>query len=281
MLPAMRLSLVALSLVAFTAGCYGYRRPGINDAVITTDPEAYATPQAQAPQAPAPPPASAAEVAIVGAQNPLARGLPDQEMIVQFGPDQDGTQLLVDFLADARARGAVSASDVNLVFVKAQGGKPVECRFGIQPEGDYARIPLPAGATLVPLGAPVTQEVTENERRCDAMTLPSQNMGVTSEYKCSYAAVQGPFQRSYVCRVVPVTRLSADKNVRTHCRTEPVTRTVTRYDFEFAARFVPPQLEQVQGKKLVETQPVCYAPPATPNAPPLGNRLEAKIHFRK
>jgi hypothetical protein len=279
----MRFAILALSLAAFTTGCYayGYRRPGIDDAVITSNPEAYAAPQQQAPQAPTPPPATAAEVRIVGAQNPLARGLPDQEMIVQFGPDQDGTQLLVDFLADARARGAVSASDVNLVFVKAQGGKSVECRLGIQPEGDYARIPLPAGATLVPVGAPVTQEVTENERRCDAMTLPSQNMGVTSEYKCSYAAVQGAFQRNYVCRVVPVTRLSNDKNVRTHCRTEPVTRTVTRYDFEFSARFVPPQLEQVQDKKLVETQPVCYAPPATPNAPALGNRLEAKLHFKK
>lgn len=279
----MRFAFLALSLLSFTTGCYSYyRRPGLQDAVITSDPDAHAAPTPPQPaqaQAAAQAPAGA-PVPIVGARNPLARG-PEQGLVVQFGPDQDGTQLLVDFLEEARARGAVSASDVNLVFVTTRQGKPLECRFGVQPEGDFARIPLPAGATLVPLGKPVTQEVTENERRCDAMTLPSQTMTTGSEYRCSYAAVQGPFQRSYVCRVVPTTRLSTEKNARTACRYEPVTRTVTRYDFELASRFVPPQLEQVQEAKLVETQPVCYAPPPGPEGPALGNRLEAKLHFRQ
>jgi hypothetical protein len=269
----MRALFVALSLLSFASGCY-YRRAGIDSAVITNDPDAFAAPpRAVAPEAPP------SEIPILGAEQVRAARFAEDDMVVTFGPEQDGTQLLLYFLSEARARGATAASDVNLVFTITRGGEPVECRVAVQPEGDFARIPLPTGSRLVALTPPVTQVVTENEQRCGDVALPSTGMVTTTEYRCSNAASPMPFRRSYQCQVVPVARPVTDKQVHAQCRTEPVTREVTRYDFELAARFVPAELDKLKGQrfKLVETKPVCYTAPAASQASTGLYRLEAKI----
>jgi hypothetical protein len=258
MLAAMRSAWLVLSLVTLTTGCYGFRRPGISGAVITSDPDAVA---AQMPEAP--PAGPVLDGLVVSAEEAAQRGVPSERLVIPFGPGVDGTQLLADFLEGARLRKA-AAVDVHLVFVAGNG---VECRVGVQPDGVDDPIAVPAGAKLVKAPAPQTLNVTEYERRCG------------TEYNCSHADTRIPYQRNYECRVVPGARPPTGHPGQSRCRTEAVTHKVSRFDFEQEAKFVPPHFEELQRGQLVETNPVCYAVPRGSDAPAQGNRLEGTLHI--
>lgn len=261
MLRAMRVVWLALSLVTLTTGCYSYRRAGLGNAIITQDPDAVA-----AREPPAPPPSRVIEGLVVSTEEARSQDLVEERVVVPFGPNQDGTQLVADLLGTARKRKA-GLTDVNLVFEASPG---IECRVGIQPEGVEDPIAVPAGSKMVKAPAPRKVSVTENERVCQG-----------SEYRCNRMDVRIPYQRSYGCEVVPAARPATWQPEQSNCRTEQVTHTVSRYDFELAARFVPIHFEELQKGALVETAPVCYSKTNEAQGPATGNRLEATLHEKR
>jgi hypothetical protein len=75
---------------------------------------------------------------------------------------------------------------------------------------------------------------------------------------------------------------------KTECSYQPVTRTVTRYEFQLESRYVPPRMETVTRQRLRELDPVCYQleaaaddPALAPPARTRGNRIEGRIFTKR
>lgn len=254
----MRLAMFAACLIPAMTGCYYVGPRNLSNTVIASDPEAAA--------GPIEPEKKKLTSFIAHIEDAREAGPKEERVIVPFDAAEDGTQLLVDFLADARNRGAIAVSDINLVFERQKG---VECRLGIQPEeGEADPIAVPQGARMVQAPKPTRKNVTENEILCSE-----------TEYRCNYASDRIPYQKSYACTVQPAPRPPTSRQAVAPCRVQKVTHQANRYDFEYTAQFNPPHLEEIQRAPLVETAPACYAPPSDAKAPPSPYRLEATLHF--
>jgi hypothetical protein len=267
-----------------------------------------ASPSFAAPGEPAPgaaPPPAPPELAIISAQAAAQRALEGHDVRTPFGEGQDGTKLLLDFLADARARGAESAGDVKLYFATSLSGQAGECRIVVQPEGALTPVEVPARTVPESELRPVQRLVTEHEYRCQMVPRPATRTVTEYQNRCqmvsrpvtrmettyttqydfsSHSSRSVPQMRSVThyemhneCRMEPVMRSVSETHLQQECRMEPVTRTVTRYEFQLASRFVPPHLEWVQSHRLRESEPVCYALPDATAAQ--GNRIEATLYY--
>jgi hypothetical protein len=253
-----------------------------------------------------PPPPGSLEAVIVSPGEAQAAGYAWQSTLVSFGEGQDGTKLLMDLLARAKAKGAPFVSDVVLHFASAKNGKPLECVVGIQPEDVPRPVVVPEKVKVVPVTVPVTRQVsepnyvcrpvsrsvtrmvTDYQQRCSMVSHPVTHMETTYSYQYDYTSHSSrsvPQSRSVTtyeyqneCHSEPVSRTVFETKMEQECHTEYVTRSVTRPEFQLQTQFVPPHLEYVQARKLRETEPVCYE---TDLAPDRGNRLEAKIYLPK
>jgi hypothetical protein len=290
-------TLAALGLVGCGIPPEGYVQPEVPSVPVVASAEAAAAAEEQDVRP---------ETLVVSAEEAEARGLEGTVAFVGFGPDQDGTKLLVDFLEKARARGARYVSDVNLYLGTSLDGAPAECRIAVHPADTVVKVEVPARYEHVPISTPVTRSVTEYVYRCRPTMKPVMRSETHYENRCrmvtrpvmrmetTYTTQYDAFSRTSrsvpqtrmvthqeshnECRMEPATRMVSKTEYSQECRMEPETRTVTRYEFQLQARFVPPHLEMMRGKKLVSSEPVCYAPVDGP-APDKGNRIEAKIYL--
>lgn len=199
----------------------------------------------------------------------LARqtGLEPWAISMPFDKGQDGTELVLKFLDRAEASGARFVSDVQVVFMSEEDGQPLECRTRLVPEG-------------------TARSLQQGIRTARADTRPALRLierpvsGVA--YTCDEAKVARLQTEAYTEPVpAPMTRSRATTqshpfNTVTQCGYQSVVRHVTRYAFEDAVNYLPPETSRVQearpALRIEETQAECVP---RPSSSPKGNRIEA------
>ncbi len=253
------------------------------------------------PRAPDQPPP---ETLVVPAAQAQKSGLPAARSYLAFGPDQDGTKLLADFLQKAHARGARYASDIAFYFVTEKDGRKTECRVGVAPEDEIQTVAVPGRTEGVSQMVPVTKNVTEMQYRCRLTSKMVTGPETHMENRCRmvskpYTRTETTYTMQYdafskTTRSVPQTRTVTDYRLENECRMESVTKTVTksqmvnecgmesvthtvtRYEFQYQTRFIPPHFASITTKKLRETEPVCRA--LSEGEESRGNRLEGALY---
>ena len=76
------------------------------------------------------------------------------------------------------------------------------------------------------------------------------------ETETTYQSQYDSFSKSY--RSVPQTRSVTRYRMQNECRSEPVTRTETHWEYTTQTRFIPPRTEMLVERRLTETEPVCH-----------------------
>ena len=286
------LLLPAALLLACVPVPEGYIHPAAPDVPI------IASPPPRAPDQPPP------ETLIVPAARAQKSGLPEARSFLAFGPDQDGTKLLADFLRKAQGRGARYASDIAFYFVTDRDGRKTECRIGIVPEDEIQTIAVPGRTEGVSQMVPVARSVTEMQYRCRLTSKMVTGPEMHMENRCrmvskphtrtetTYTTQYDSFSKT--TRSVPQTRMVTDYRMENECQMESVTkivtksqmvnecgmesvtRTVMRYEFQYQTRFIPPHFASITTKKLRETEPVCRA--LSEGEESKGNRLEGALY---
>ena len=249
--------------------------------------------QAKTPEQKLPP----VEAKVVAIAEATASGLPSQPIQIAFDTGRDGTELVVELLKRADAANATYVADLAVYVETTRDGKAVECRSEIVPETVTESRFHPAENRSVSVSRPVTQMVTEQEYRCHSAT--SYEMKTVTEYEQQCGSTSVPVQRTrsvysgsmprteyytdyenrYECKQVPVSRSRSEPVTRQQCGSEPVTHSVTRYEFQLENQFVPAHYELLTRQRLHELEPACYL--IDTEAPSVhANRIEGKIFVR-
>ena len=186
-----------------------------------------------------------------------------------FGQAQNGSIVVLALLERAEAAGAAYVSDLELHLVFKRMGVPVECTRRVL-LGDDRAVPLQSDFDA----QPVSFTATERELSC----------------KPVHHAVNGKKPR-YQDRFDPdigalIEKVPEDSVVmfetRDECTLVPVTRPVTRYDYEQKLGFVPPEWQYLTSRyaetPLRASAPVCKA--IDPGVEPK-HRLTATVVFRR
>lgn len=207
----------------------------------------------------------------------LARqtGLEPWAISMPFGKDQDGTELVLKFMERAEASGARFVSDVQVVFMAEAEGQPLECRTRLVPEGtarDAQRgLRTAETGTTSPALTWVQRPMSRPEFTCMDQAGARVATGTYQDVGGRPGRVpsrgQGPVQRGGTLNSV------------TLCGYHPVTRMLTRYAFEDAINYMPPQVSRIREVRpelrLEETDAECL--PREPRAPAV-NRIEAMAY---
>ncbi|MFP2932823.1 hypothetical protein ACLESO_48300 [Pyxidicoccus sp. 3LG] len=212
---------------------------------------------------------SGAGVLLAPAELARQSGLEPWAISMPFPKDQDGTKLVLEFMDRAEASGARFISDVQVVFMAEEDGLPLECRTRLVPEGTAQDIQKGMRTARADGQRPaltlVKREVTRPEFTCGSQRVARLQ---TDVYTHSYPTA--PQKRSH-----GVTRGHPFNDV-TQCGYQPVTRLLTRFAFEDAVNYVPPEIARVREARpelrIEETDAECL--PRDPLAPAV-NRIEA------
>ncbi len=200
----------------------------------------------------------------------LARqtGLEPWAISMPFPKDQDGTELVLKFMERAEASGAQFVSDVQVVFMAEEQGQPLECHTRLVPEGtkrDTQKGLRTAKADTRSALTLVSRPVTQMQLGCVSQQVQRMQ---TEAYTDAYPTAATTRSRART-QGHPFSEV-------TQCGYHPVTRELTRYAFEDAVNYVPPQLTRVRELRpelrLEETTAECL--PRAPSAPAV-NRIEA------
>lgn len=198
----------------------------------------------------------------------LARqtGLEPWAISMSFGKKQDGTELVLKFLDRAEASGARFVSDMQVVFVAEEDGQPLECRTRLVPEGT---------AKDVQKG----MRTAEAGSKSPGLTLVKRSV-VQPEFGCVETATPVVQNETYTDPVQPSQQRTRSVVRRQEgaprCAYRNVTKVVTRFAFEDAADYLPPNIQRIRAArpelKLEETDAECV--PRDAQAPAV-NRIEA------
>lgn len=192
-------------------------------------------------------------IRIVEAKAAQARGLRGERFDFPFGDNQDGTKLVIDYLAAARSKGASYVSDIRIVL--AQRARRCETRLLPVVRKQTYLVPkrIPGRTVQKRVRKPVTRTVTEQKYECRSVSRPVTRYETRYESRYDYAS------KSYRSR--PVSRSVTRYEHKQECRYRPVTRTVTRYEVQFQTRYIPPKLIYLKGRytdfDMVESRPIC------------------------
>lgn len=209
---------------------------------------------------------------IVTAEQGARLGIEPVHASSTFEEGQDGTRVVVDFLQRATLRGARYVSDLRVVIISEQDGKPIACETRIAPVEERVNVMVPGGFKSAPTLAPVSRMVTESQYRCRMVSEPVTRSETT--YRTEY-----DYSRK-TTRTVPKTRMVTRYEMRQKCGLEPVTRMVTRYEFQYRMQYAPPHLESVSRQKLKETQATCFTEEGNTAGEGLGkSRVEAMLYI--
>ena len=249
---------------------------------------------------------------VVAPEEAQRSGLVELTLRTPFEAGADGTQLVEEFLARADKERVELVTDLAIYLQTRdpRDGRAVECRTSIVPETVTVAREIPAHYERVSVSRPVPRTVTESEQRCMPVskmenkphTEQQQKCGMVSRpvtrtrtayrsqydsYSKSYSQVPytetyTAYESRYECRSEPVTRYRLESVTRTECKPHMVTKTVTRYEFQFETRFIPTRLETITRQRLRELDPECYAVPVGgPPSSALVNRIEARAFTKK
>ena len=249
---------------------------------------------------------------VVPAEEAERSGLAEITLRTPFEGGADGTQLVEDFLARADKERVELVADLAIYLQTRdpRDGRAVECRSSIVPETVTVAREIPAHYERVSVSRPVTRTVTENEQRCRPVTKTENKLHTEYQQKCGtvtrpvtrtrtsyrsqydsysksyrqvpYTETYTAYESRYECRSEPVTRYKMESVTRTECSPQLVTKTVTRYEFQFATRFIPTHLQKITRQRLRELDPECYAVPVGgPPSAALMNRIEGRAFTRR
>lgn len=207
-------------------------------------------------------------------------GLRAEPHELRFGPRQDGTKLVLDFLENARRAGAQYVSDIRIELVSERGGRRMACSTRLLPHSkrhNY-KVPhqIPGRVEMRQVLKPVTRTVTEYQYQCRLVSRPVTRHETRYEYRYDYSSKSS--------RSVPVSRSVTRYESRNECSSVPVTRTVTRYEYQMETKYIPPRLTYLSAHytdfDLVESPPVC-APVASPaTTPRMPHRIVGTIYLQ-
>jgi hypothetical protein len=191
---------------------------------------------------------------VVTAERAAQAALPGAPLSIAFGHYASGPQLVASFLAQADVSGAAMVSDLAIYLRMVRDGRVVECRSEIVPEAVTSSGWQPAQAELVLAGMPVTRTVVEYEQRCGTV-VRTEPVTTVSPY-CHSVSKPGSYTSQSDCYFWAMGRTEQVAN--RECRNELVTRTVTRFEFQYETRFIPGPLDRLSRQRLRELPPVCY-----------------------
>jgi hypothetical protein len=198
---------------------------------------------------------SAPGITVITTEQAQAGGLQGRPFEMPFADGQNGTELMVRFLREARAAGGSYLADVeiHLVAKKDEAWQDCVTRVGPVDHGhqqvvskmDYGHYETQS------VMRPVTRWVTEYEYRCHMVSRP--HMVTSTHYESSYG--------SHGYSSHPVTQTHTEYRMENECRSEPVSRMVTRYEYQLEQKFVPPEwhteLRWMSDWDLDESPPEC------------------------
>jgi hypothetical protein len=211
----------------------------------------------------------------------------------------NGTALLLGFLQAVEQSGAKYVSDVSYALELVYRGVPVECVSTIVVVDGDAPPPLPPPApaptddvytTTVKPWSPDIQDrsVVDREMVCQqrAINTTHREQRWAADYNAEVLRNPNPEARSTgqgynprtESRMVDVT----DATFYDACGFDAEKRFVHRYAHFIAAKFVPPDLDQLRKSysdfKLVELPPACHRVDRVAGAP-LRQHITADLHF--
>ncbi|MBA3503918.1 MAG: hypothetical protein M4D80_24615 [Myxococcota bacterium] len=249
---------------------------------------------------------------VVPAEQAERSGLVESTLRTPFEGGADGTRLVEELLARADASRVELIADLAIYLQTRdpRDGRAVECRSSIVPETLTVGRTIPEHYEQVSVSRPVSRTVTENEYRCKPVTKYENRAHTESQQKCGsvtrpvtrtrtayrsqydsysksyrqvpYTETYTAYESRYECRSEPVTRYKMEAVSRTECSSHLVTKSVTRYEFQFETRFVPARLETITRQRLRELDPECYAVPVGgPPSAALMNRIEGRAFTKR
>jgi hypothetical protein len=192
-----------------------------------------------------------------------------QHVELPFGQGQNGSLVLLALLERAEAAGAAYVTDLALHLVFKRMGVPVECTQRVLLGGE---LQPPAVSDF----DAQTVTFTANERELSCKTVR----------RAVDAKKKQHLDRFDVDVGEPIDRVPEDRVVefesRDECTLVPVTRSVTRYDYQQRLGFVPPQWPYFASRyadtPLRASPPVCKT--IDPGAEPK-HRLTATVVFNR
>jgi hypothetical protein len=178
-----------------------------------------------------------------------AASLQGRPFAMAFGDGENGTDLMLRFLRAARAQGASFMSDIEIHLVtRSQQRGWQHCVTHVTPGGAP-----PARYRAGRVAERVARTVTEYEVHCRMVMRPRTR--TETHYESQYDVTSNSHQTR------PVTRTYTEMASEQECQSEPVTRTVMRYEHQLESRYVPPQwrteLRWMSEWALDETPPLC------------------------
>lgn len=218
------------------------------------------TGSAEAPHAP-----HAPDMRVITAAQAEGSNLTPVDLTVPFPDAADGTRMLEDWVAAARARGANRVGEISLYVVKPKGDDVIECRTVLYPEHTVEPTLVGGGQRLVPVTRPVLRSVTRYEYRCHMVSKPVSHMETT------YSTQYDSFAKT--TRSVPQSHMVTRYEMQNDCRSEPVTSMETHWEYTLESRYEPPRVEYLAKMRLKETEPACYVAPSAEAA----SRVEGKL----
>lgn len=207
-----------------------------------------------------------------------------------FGQGQNGTELVIALIQQARAVGATYVGDLVFHLVFKRRGAFIECETRVLFDDELAaeRARVAPIVTASPDPDDYSTEVTSFEPHEVSF------VATERELRCKQVAVTvAARERRYASRFdaevgPPTDAIPLDdvmhSEAREACDPEQVTHAVTRFDFEAKLAYVPPDWTYLAPAyahdHVVESPPLCYAVDAAALGDQPVHRLTATLGFR-
>ncbi len=209
------------------------------------------------------------------------------ELVVPFGVNQNGTELVLVAAQRAEEAGAAFLGDIHIVMTFKWGGTPVECTSRVVFDDDPA---LQKKAAVASVGQDTAYgtNVEDYQPKLVPFHAEEQELFCTEHERVVARDVPTRHDRHDVDEGRMKERSGfpgSDKELVRHkvheCEKRPVVRDTTRYDHEIKLGFVPPNWDYLSarfgaGRKILQTPPVCYSLDEAELAKKPGYRLVAK-----
>ena len=161
------------------------------------------------------------------------------------------------FLEEARKLGATAVAELEIEVAATLEGRPVRCKTLVGPEEEVEQrarvVHQPGRYDRRQVLKPVSRYVTEQQYRCR----PVQKS--VTRYETTYEQSYDFLSKRY--RSTPRSRPVTRWETQNECKFESVHRHVTRYEYEWESRWVPPEWQVISEHyshwTLVESEPVC------------------------
>jgi hypothetical protein len=260
MLPFLRSGALALGLAAL--GC----APAMHG-VVQDEPGATRGATAAAP---APRTLRLPRLRIVDAKLGAERAARSEPIVVPFGVNQNGNELIYALLERAAERRARAVGDLTLYMTFRWRGAPVECRTRVMLEGD-PRLAGGGGAAAAEPARSTPYDTDIEVYRPQQVEFIAEDRDLACEPR-RVAVVRErllPKASDRTAEARGLRDLPSDDREKavvfeTHeeCAWRQVTRRTTRHDYEVKLGFVPPDWERLSvrfaKRRLVPAAPQCY-----------------------